>query len=34
LAGIEVGGKVLGDLAVNEPDAFGAIVSKAQAALV
>ena len=34
LAGIEVDRKVLADLAVNEPGAFGAIVSKAQAALV
>ncbi len=33
LAGIEVDRKVLADLAVNEPDAFGAIVAKAQAAL-
>jgi large subunit ribosomal protein L20 len=33
-AGIEVDRKVLADLAVNEPDAFGAIVAKAQAALV
>ena len=33
LAGVEVDRKVLADLAVNEPDAFGAIVSKAQAAL-
>lgn len=33
LAGIEVDRKVLADLAVNEPDAFGAIVTKAQAAL-
>ncbi|MAY31758.1 MAG: 50S ribosomal protein L20 [Pseudomonadota bacterium] len=33
LAGIEVDRKVLADLAVNEPDAFGAIVSKAKAAL-
>ncbi|MBT7343891.1 MAG: 50S ribosomal protein L20 [Rhodobacteraceae bacterium] len=33
LAGIEVDRKVLADLAVHEPDAFGAIVSKAQAAL-
>ena len=33
LAGIEVDRKVLADLAVNEPDAFGAIVEKAQAAL-
>ncbi len=33
LAGIEVDRKVLADLAVNEPDAFGAIVKQAQAAL-
>jgi len=33
LAGIEVDRKVLADLAVNEPDAFGAIVESAQAAL-
>ena len=33
LAGIEVDRRVLADLAVNEPDAFGAIVSKAKAAL-
>ena len=33
LAGIEVDRKVLADLAVNEPDAFGAIVDKAKAAL-
>ena len=33
LAGIEVDRKVLADLAVNEPEAFGAIVAKAQAAL-
>src|SRR5690606_3592652 len=33
LAGIEVDRKVLADLAVNEPDAFGTIVSKVQAAL-
>ncbi|MEL6609855.1 MAG: 50S ribosomal protein L20 [Pseudomonadota bacterium] len=32
-AGIEVDRKVLADLAVNEPDAFGAIVAKAQDAL-
>ena len=32
-AGIEVDRKVLADLAVHEPDAFGAIVGKAQAAL-
>ena len=34
LAGVEVDRKVLADLAVNEPDAFSAIVTKAQAALV
>ncbi|KMW60590.1 LSU ribosomal protein L20p [Candidatus Rhodobacter oscarellae] len=33
LAGVEVDRKVLADLAVNEPEAFGAIVAKAQAAL-
>ena len=33
LAGIEVDRKVLADLAVNEPDAFGTIVDKAKAAL-
>jgi large subunit ribosomal protein L20 len=33
LAGIEVDRKVLADLAVNEPEAFGVIVAKAQAAL-
>lgn len=33
LAGIEVDRKVLADLAVNEPEAFGEIVSQAQAAL-
>jgi large subunit ribosomal protein L20 len=33
LAGIEVDRKVLAELAVNEPDAFGAIVDKAKAAL-
>ena len=33
LAGIEVDRKVLADLAVNEPDAFGTIVAKAKAAL-
>ncbi|QDY68607.1 50S ribosomal protein L20 [Qingshengfaniella alkalisoli] len=33
LAGIEVDRKVLADLAVNEPEAFGAIVTKAKAAL-
>ena len=32
-AGIEVDRKVLADLAVSEPDAFGAIVAKAKAAL-
>ena len=32
-AGIEVDRKVLADLAVNEPDAFGMIVEKAKAAL-
>ncbi|MEM8553360.1 MAG: 50S ribosomal protein L20 [Pseudomonadota bacterium] len=32
-AGIEVDRKVLADLAVNEPEAFSAIVSKAQEAL-
>ncbi|MEM7296298.1 MAG: 50S ribosomal protein L20 [Pseudomonadota bacterium] len=32
-AGIEVDRKVLADLAVNEPDAFGGIVAKAKAAL-
>lgn len=32
-AGIEVDRKVLADLAVNEPDAFGAIVDQAKAAL-
>ena len=32
-AGIEVDRKVLADLAVNEPDAFGAVVDKAKAAL-
>lgn len=32
-AGIEVDRKVLADLAVNEPEAFGAIVAKAQEAL-
>jgi large subunit ribosomal protein L20 len=31
-AGIEVGRKVLADLAVHEPEAFGAIVEKAKAA--
>ena len=33
LAGIEVDRKVLADLAVNEPEAFGAIVTKARAAM-
>jgi len=33
LAGIEVDRKVLADLAVNEPEAFAAIVQKAQAAM-
>jgi large subunit ribosomal protein L20 len=33
LAGIEVDRKVLADLAVHEPEAFGAIVEKAKAAL-
>jgi large subunit ribosomal protein L20 len=33
LAGIEIDRKVLSDLAVREPDAFKAIVEKAQAAL-
>ncbi|WP_380054615.1 50S ribosomal protein L20 [Falsihalocynthiibacter sp. SS001] len=33
LAGIEVDRKVLADLAVHEPEAFTAIVKKAQAAL-
>ena len=33
LAGIEVDRKVLADLAVNEPDAFAAIVNKAKAAM-
>ncbi|MEE4119703.1 MAG: 50S ribosomal protein L20 [Paracoccaceae bacterium] len=32
-AGIEVDRKVLADLAVHEPDAFGGIVDKAKAAL-
>jgi len=32
-AGIEVDRKVLADLAVHEPDAFGAIVAQAKAAL-
>jgi len=33
LAGIEVDRKVLADLAVNEPDAFGAIVAQVKTAL-
>ena len=33
LAGIEVDRKVLADLATHEPDAFGAIVQQARAAL-
>ena len=33
LAGVEVDRKVLAELAVNEPAAFGAIVAKAQAAM-
>uniref|UniRef100_UPI00262D2312 50S ribosomal protein L20 n=1 Tax=uncultured Lentibacter sp. TaxID=1659309 RepID=UPI00262D2312 len=33
LAGIEVDRKVLADLAVHEPEAFGAIVAQAQGAL-
>lgn len=33
LAGIEVDRKVLADLAVHEPEAFGAIVRQAQSAL-
>ncbi len=33
LAGIEVDRKVLSDLAVNEPTAFGSIVDRAKAAL-
>lgn len=33
LAGIEVDRKVLADLAVHEPDAFGQIVDKAKAAM-
>ena len=33
LAGIEVDRKVLSDLAINEPEAFGAIVKQAQDAL-
>ena len=32
-AGIEVDRKVLADLAIHEPEAFGAIVEKAKAAL-
>ena len=33
LAGIEVDRKVLADLAVHEPEAFGAIVEQAKGAL-
>ena len=33
LAGIEVDRKVLADLAVNEPEAFAAVVGKAKDAL-
>ncbi len=33
LAGVEVDRKVLADLAVHEPEAFGAVVEKAKAAL-
>ena len=33
LAGIEVDRKVLADLAIHEPEAFGAIVAQARAAL-
>ncbi len=33
IAGIEVDRKVLADLAVNEPEAFGVIVNKAKSAL-
>ncbi|MEY8840235.1 50S ribosomal protein L20, partial [Cribrihabitans sp. XS_ASV171] len=33
LAGIEVDRKVLADLAVHEPEAFGAIVDQAKGAL-
>ena len=33
LAGVEVDRKVLADLAVHEPEAIGAIVDKARAAL-
>ena len=33
LAGIEVDRKVLSDLAINEPEAFGAIVDQAKASL-
>ena len=33
LAGIEVDRKVLADLAVNEPEAFGAVVEKAKDAM-
>ncbi len=32
-AGIEVDRKVLSDLAINQPDAFKALVEKAQAAV-
>jgi large subunit ribosomal protein L20 len=32
-AGIEVDRKVMADLAVREPEAFGALVSQAKAAL-
>jgi large subunit ribosomal protein L20 len=32
-AGVEVDRKMLSDLAINEPDAFKALVAKAQAAL-
>jgi large subunit ribosomal protein L20 len=32
-AGVEVDRKVLADLAVREPEAFGALVDKAKAAL-
>ena len=33
LAGVEVDRKVLADLAVNEPEAFGAVVEQAKSAL-
>ncbi|MEL7537612.1 MAG: 50S ribosomal protein L20 [Pseudomonadota bacterium] len=33
LAGVEVDRKVLAELAVNEPDAFGAVVEQAKSAL-